>query len=90
MNERSRSFTVEAVFITKPTALFPNLTVEANVIIQTKNDAITIPVDYLINDSLVMLSSGEKKKLVTGLKDYRKVEILSGLSTADVIIKPAP
>jgi len=90
MNERSRSFTVEAVFITKPTALFPNLTVEANVIIQTKNDAITIPVDYLINDSLVMLSSGEKKKLVTGLKDYRKVEILRGLSTADVIIKPAP
>ncbi len=61
MNERSRSFTVEAVFITKPTALFPNLTVEANVIIQTKNDAITIPVDYLINDSLVMLSSGEKR-----------------------------
>jgi hypothetical protein len=88
MNERSRSFTVEAVFITKPTALFPNLTVEANVIIRQMMQY--IPVDYLINDSLVMLSSGEKKKLVTGLKDYRKVEILSGLSTADVIIKPAP
>jgi len=81
---------VEAAFITKPPALFPNLTVEANIIIQTKNDVITIPVDYLLEDSLVMLLSGEKKKLKTGLKDYRKVEIISGLTTTDVIIKPAP
>ena len=90
MNDRSRSFTVEAAFITKPPALYPNLTVEANIIIQTKNDVITIPVDYLLNDSLVILSSGEKRKLETGLKDYRKVEVISGLTTADVIIKPAP
>ena len=28
------------------------------------------------------------KKVITGLKDYQKVEILSGLSADDVIYKP--
>ncbi|MDX5420423.1 MAG: efflux RND transporter periplasmic adaptor subunit, partial [Hymenobacteraceae bacterium] len=34
MNERTRSFTVEAEFVTKPGTLYPNLTTEANIIIQ--------------------------------------------------------
>jgi HlyD family secretion protein len=90
MNERTRSFTVEAVFVTKPPRLYPNLTVEANIVIREQQNALTIPRDYLLNDSLVLLSGGEKRKVITGLKDYRKVEIISGLSTDDVIIKPAP
>ena len=47
MDERSRSFTVEAVYTTKPPVLYPNLTVEANIIIQTKKNALTIPRSYL-------------------------------------------
>ena len=90
MSDRTRSFTVEAAFVTRPPVLYPNLTVEANIVIQTKEKAITIPTDYLLNDSLVILPSGEKKKVVTGLKDYRKVEIISGLTAADEIVKPAP
>lgn len=89
MNERSRSFTIEADFITKPPTLFPNLTTEANIIIQTKENALLIPRNYLIDDSLVLMENREKRKVNIGLKDYQKVEILSGLTVSDIILKPA-
>ena len=88
MNERTRSFTVEAIFTKRPEALYPNLTTEANIILQTKEKAITIPRDYLINDSMVIMADGEKRKVVTGVMDFQKVEILSGLTTSDEIMKP--
>jgi HlyD family secretion protein len=89
MNERSRSFTVEATFVTRPPVLYPSLTTEANIIIETKEKALTIPRNYLLTDSIVLMENGEKRKVSTGLKDYQKVEILSGLSAADYILKPA-
>lgn len=88
MNEQSRSFTVNALFVTKPTVLYPNLSVEANIIIQSKQKALTIPRSYLINDSLVMVNKDEKRKVVIGLKDYEKVEIKTGLTPSDIIYKP--
>ncbi|WP_458986469.1 efflux RND transporter periplasmic adaptor subunit [Pontibacter sp. CAU 1760] len=88
MNERTRSFTIEASFLTSPPALYPNLTTEANIIIQQKNDALTIPREYLLDGGFVLLASEEKVPVKTGLKDYRKVEILDGLTKEDVIIKP--
>ncbi len=90
MNERSKSFTIEAIFVKQPEALYPNLTCEANILIQEKEKALTIPRNYLLNGDSVILSNKEKKKVITGLKDYQKVEILSGLSVNDVIYKPAP
>ena len=89
MNDRSRSFTVEASFISQPAVLYPNLTVEANIILETKETAILVPRNYLINDSTVLLENNEQKKIKTGLKDYQKVEVLEGLKAGDVILKPA-
>lgn len=89
MNERSRSFTVEATFTTKPENLYPNLTAEANILIRTKENALTIPRNYLLDEEHVLLENGEKKKITTGLKDYQKVEVLSGISKNDVLLKPA-
>ncbi len=88
MNERSKSFTIEARFVKQPEALYPNLTCEANILIQEKEKALTIPRNYLLNGDSVILSTKEKKKVITGLKDYQKVEIVSGLSVNDVIFKP--
>lgn len=90
MNERSKSFTLEASFVNQPEKLFPNLTCEANIIIQEKEKVITIPRSYLLNGDSVIISNNEKKKVTVGLKDYQKVEILNGLSVNDVIYKPAP
>lgn len=89
MDERSRSFEIEAVFTSHPKHLFPNLTVEANILISTKENALTIPRSYLIGDNIVLLKNGEKRKVVIGLKDYQRVEIISGLSADDLIKKPS-
>lgn len=88
MNERSRTFEVEAVFTKQPTTLYPNLTVEANIVIQTKDNALTIPRKYLIDDEYVMISKKEKRKVKVGLKDYQKAEIVEGLSINDKILMP--
>lgn len=88
MNERSRTFAVEANFTKKPPVLYPNLTTEANIIIRAKVNTMTIPRGYLLDDSLVTLENNSVRKVKTGLKDYVKVEILSGLDTNESILKP--
>ncbi|MEA5256382.1 efflux RND transporter periplasmic adaptor subunit [Arcicella aquatica] len=89
MNEKTRAFTVKANFTKQPKILYPNLTVEANIIIQTKQKALTIPRNYLVDDSYVLNEKNEKVKVKIGLKDYQSVEIISGLTAQDIILKPA-
>ena len=89
MNERSKTFTIEAAFINQPPVLYPNLTLEANIVIKTKPNILTIPRKYLINDQYVVLENGEKKYIKIGLKDYEKVEVISGIAKTDKIIIPA-
>ena len=88
MNERTRTFTAEALFIIRPEELFPNLTVEANIIINTKEKALTIPRNYLVDDTYVINIDNEKIKVTLGLKDYQKAEIINGITVKDVILKP--
>ncbi len=88
MNEKSKSFTIEAVFIKQPNILYPNLTCEANIIIQQKEKAITIPRNYLLQGDSVWIESKKKRNVIVGLKDYEKVEILSGITVNDFIYKP--
>jgi len=88
MNEKSKSFKVEAVFTKKPEYLYPNLTTEANIIIEVKEKVLTIPRNYLIDNKFVLLDNKEKRKVVTGLKDYEKVEIISGITANDALYKP--
>jgi multidrug efflux pump subunit AcrA (membrane-fusion protein) len=85
MEERSRTFKIEAKFIQIPTKLYPNLTAEANIIIQTKKKAITIPKSYLIDNSYVLVNGDKKRKVQIGLSDYQKVEIINGLNTEETI-----
>jgi RND family efflux transporter MFP subunit len=88
LNDRSKSFTVEATFTKEPPLLYPFLTVEANIVIHKKVQALTIPRPYLISDSLVLTENNKYLKVTTGLMDYQKVEIISGITKDDVIIKP--
>lgn len=88
MNEQSRTFKVIANFINEPPLLYPNLSVETNIIIKTKKNALIIPFEYLLNDSTVVLEDTNNKHIKTGLRNYTHVEILEGLTTLDVLIKP--
>lgn len=88
MSEKTKSFTIETTFKHPPNTLYPFLTCEANIVIQEKKKALTIPRGYLLEGDMVLLNKGVKRKVVTGLKDYEKVEILDGILVTDFIYKP--
>jgi multidrug efflux pump subunit AcrA (membrane-fusion protein) len=88
MNERTRTFKVEAVFSNSPKLLYPNLTLEANIVINEKSNVLTIPTRFLLNDSTVILENGTKRKVKIGLKDYTLCEIKSGIGVKDKITMP--
>jgi len=87
MNAKSKSFKVDAILSTEPANLFPNLSAQANIIIEIKDKAMTIPRAYLIDNEYVYLANKEKRKVKVGLMDYDKVEILSGISNSDELVK---
>lgn len=87
MNPKSKSFKVDAAFSTQPENLYPNLSAQANIVIEVKEKTITIPRAYLIDNEYVYLESKEKRKVKVGLMDYEKVEILSGITTNDALVK---
>lgn len=88
MNERSKTFMVEAEFLQAPPKIYPNISFEASIVLQVKENAILIPRNYLVNDSTVLKANGEKKLIKTGLKDYNKIEVLSGIGVKDELQKP--
>lgn len=89
MNERTKTILVEASFTKAPETLYPFITFEANIVLQTKEKALLIPRNYIINDSFVLNTNKEKIAIKTGLKDYQMIEVLSGIGSNDEIIKPA-
>jgi multidrug efflux pump subunit AcrA (membrane-fusion protein) len=88
MNERNKTFLVEASFTKAPEKLYPNVTFEANIMLRTKQNALILPRNYLKNDSIITLADGTTRIVKVGLTDFQKVEILSGLSSQDQVIKP--
>lgn len=88
MNERSKTFLIEAEFTKGPDLLFPNITFEANIVLRTKENALLLPRNYLVNDTAVIMSNGKSIRVQTGLKDYQKIEILSGITESDELILP--
>lgn len=88
MDIKSRSFLIEAEFEEQPDVLYPNLNFQANIVVDSKPEALLIPREYLVNDSTVILINGDSLKVRTGLKDFQKIEILDGLTTNDELLKP--
>lgn len=88
MNERNRTFTVEATFKKLPPKLYPNLTVEANIVVETKKNVLTIPKNYILKGDSVWVSEKLKRKIILGISDYENVEVISGLKKNEAIYKP--
>jgi multidrug efflux pump subunit AcrA (membrane-fusion protein) len=90
MNERSKTFTVEAEFVKSPPSLYPNLSLEANIVIQVKENVLTLPRKFVLADQYVIREDGDTLKIKLGVKDYQKAEILEGINENDVVILPNP
>jgi HlyD family secretion protein len=86
MNERSKTFKVEAMFTKPPKRVFPNTSFEANIVLESKKKVLTIPRNYLLKGDSVVLANGKKVKVTVGLRDFEFVEILSGLKPEDEIM----
>lgn len=88
MDLNSKSFKIEAEFVSLPEILYPNMNFEANIVINSKEDALLIPREYVVNQNMVILESGDSVKIETSLKDYQMIEVLSGITESDRIILP--
>lgn len=89
MDMQSKSFKVEAKFTRSPPQLYPNLTLEANIITEVKDQALVIPRAYLIADSLVVNENEDTLLVKVGIRNYQFAEILEGIDASTVLLKPA-
>ncbi|EON74935.1 hypothetical protein ADIS_4629 [Lunatimonas lonarensis] len=89
MDERSKSFQIEGMFVRQPHVLYPNLTLEANIVIQRKENALTLPRAFIVNENQVITSAGDTLMVQLGIKDYQKAEIISGLDEKTEVKRPA-
>lgn len=83
----TQTFKVESHFVKVPPKLYNGLAGEANIIIATRKNVLTIPTDYLQPDNIVITEEGEVS-VKTGVKNLEFVEIISGLDTNTTLQKP--
>lgn len=78
-DERNQTFKVEADFDAPPAVLYPGLSGEANIVIGKRENVLTIPIEYLMEDNKVKTKEG-LVTIKTGMRNMKFVEILSGIS----------
>ncbi len=88
MDSNTKSFTIEAKFTKAPPQLYPNLTLEANIILVQKENSLIIPRTYLIDDNFVINESGDTIPVKVGIRNYQSAEILEGIDASTKIMKP--
>ena len=85
-SQENQSFIVEAEFLEDIDQLYPGTQLQANIIIQEIYDALVIPSPFLVGENEVVLKSGERIRVQTGVKTLQWVEILDGIDTSDQLI----
>ena len=86
-DERNQTFLVEALFDIAPKTLYPGLSGEANIVIASRKDVLTIPKEYLIEGNKVKTDDGEVT-IKIGLQNMDFVEVISGITEKTNIYKP--
>jgi len=89
MNEVDQTFRVDAVFSDSTEQHYIHSSVEANIIIQKKNNALIIPRQaFTTTDSVQIKEDGKAKTIAvkTGIHTLTDVEINEGLTESSVII----
>lgn len=91
LNRLDQSFRVDAKFVDTDIPNLYGLSLEANILISEKKNALCIPKSYFVSkDSLWLDIDGEKKlqKVETGISDFDFVEITKGITEQSKIYKP--
>lgn len=88
MDVKSKTFTVEANFTKAPPKLFPNLSLEANIVTQVRENSLVIPRQLLFLENKVITADEDTLTVKVGLKTYQLVEILEGIDEQTGLIQP--
>ncbi len=90
MNQSDQSFRVDALFETETDLAFANASVEANIIISKKENALVIPKEVVMPGNEVELAgiAKSRKKIKIGIENLEFVEVVEGLTEADEIVIP--
>ena len=91
MNEIDQTFRVDAVFLTSENQPYIHSSVEANIIIQRKKNALVIPAKAMINEDSVQIREAGKLKTIfvkTGIHTLNDIEILEGLTESSIVVPP--
>jgi len=86
-DEITQTFKVEGIFTESPSKLFSGLAGEANILIERRKNALVIPSEYIIDGNNVLTENGLSKVRI-GVKNFEYVEILDGIDTTTVLLKP--
>jgi len=86
-NARNQTFQVEAHFTQPPEKLFSGLSGEANILLRRREQVLSIPFEYLLDGNQVLTQDGAVAVKI-GMRNLDRVEILTGIDTSTVILKP--
>lgn len=86
-NESTQTFSVEGEFVIMPMRLYNGFSGEANIVIDRRENALVIPSEYLLSGNKVLTNNGERE-VKLGVKNMQFVEIVSGIDTSTIILKP--
>ena len=72
------------------TPLRIGMSVEANIIIKEKKNALLVPAEALVGQSVFVIENSRllRRPITTGIRGTRMVEVLTGLEVGDEIISP--
>ncbi len=85
-NKQNLTYAVRARFIKAPNLLY-GLSGEANIIVDRRKDALTLPPEYVQNNKSVITNEGEKE-VTLGVKTLEFVEIVAGIDSSTIVFKP--
>jgi HlyD family secretion protein len=92
MNPADQTYRVDAEFVGAPPSQFIYSSVEANIVIQKKSDALVIPRSMLLpGDSVIVQADGKEKRVAvkTGIVTLDDAEIVSGIDEHSELINPS-
>ncbi len=87
-DETEQSYVLEARFMEWPEKMFSGTQLQANIETALRKSVLVIPTGYLTRGNVVLLENGTEKTIVKGSQNSEWTEVVSGISEADVIVKP--
>jgi len=90
MNEADQTFRVEATFTEQNVHAFIHTSVEANIVIEKKQQALVIPIKSILNGDSVKIKDGDKIKAVPvkiGIHTLDEAEIVSGIDEHSEVVE---